>query len=104
MATETNPQTRKVTVSLPASLLVMLDNQVSPRRRSAFIARAIEGQLAIEEQAAAIEASAGAWRDEDYPDMACEATMDRWLAELRGPAYREDAERSADAEQRDDST
>lgn len=86
MATETKPPTgRKVTVTLPVSLLNRLDDLVPSRRRSAFIARAIEEQLAVVEQAVAIEESAGAWRDEDYPDMITNADIDRWLAELRGP-------------------
>ncbi len=85
MAIETNRSSvRKVTVTLPASLLTRLDETVPSRRRSAFIARAVEEQLAILEQAIAIEESAGAWRDEDYPDMATDEDIDRWLAELRG--------------------
>ncbi|GEM_PF-742640 len=85
MATESNrSSTRKVTVTLPVSLLTRLDKMVSSRRRSAFIARAIEEQLAILEQAAAIEESAGAWQDENYPDMATDEDIDRWLTELRG--------------------
>ena len=89
MATEIDPptRTRKVTVSLPVSLVDRLDGKVSPRQRSAFIARAIEGQLAIEEQATAIEEAAGAWQDEDYPDLGTEEAIDRWVAELRGPSY-----------------
>lgn len=86
MAMETNRSSvRKVTVTLPVSLLNRLDEIVPSRRRSAFITRAIEEQLAILEQAAAIEESAGAWRDEDYPNMITNADIDRWLAELRGP-------------------
>jgi Arc/MetJ-type ribon-helix-helix transcriptional regulator len=85
MATETDRTSmRKVTVTLPASLLTRLDERVPSRRRSAFIARAIQEQLAILEQAAAIEESAGAWRDEDYPEMATDEDIDRWLIELRG--------------------
>jgi hypothetical protein len=77
---------RKVTVTLPISLLARLDDSVPSRGRSAFIARAIEEQLALMEQAAALEASAGAWRDQDYPDLDSEQEIDRWLAGLRGPA------------------
>lgn len=85
MATETNPPTaRKVTVTLPASLLRRLDEIIPSRRRSDFIARAIEDQLAIVEQAAAVEESAGAWRDKEYPDMTTGADIERWLIELRG--------------------
>jgi hypothetical protein len=86
MATETDQLVRKVTVTLPLSLLAQLDDQVPPRQRSAFIVQAIARQLAVLEQAAAVEESAGAWRDEDYPELASEEGMDRWLAELRGSA------------------
>ena len=75
---------RKVTVTLPLSLLTRLDEKVPSRRRSDFIARAIEERLSILEQAAAIEESAGAWQDEAYPDMATDADIDRWLVGLRG--------------------
>jgi Arc/MetJ-type ribon-helix-helix transcriptional regulator len=75
---------RKVTVSLPVALLEWLDSKVEGRKRSAFIAEAIAEKLNLVEQAEAIEASAGAWKDEDYPHMATEEDIDRWLAELRG--------------------
>jgi len=97
MAIEPNLQTRKVTVSLPFSLLNRLDRKVPRRQRSAFVAQAIEERLAIEEQAAGLEASAGAWQDSAYPDMATEADMDRWLADLRGPAYRADPDQESEA-------
>jgi hypothetical protein len=42
-------------------------------------------KVTIEEQAAALEEAAGAWRDEDYPDLEAEEAIDRWVAELRGP-------------------
>ena len=77
---------RKVTVTLPVSLLNRLDKVLPSRRQSAFISQAVEEQLAILEQAAAIEESAGAWRDADYADMTTDDDIDRWLAELRGPA------------------
>ncbi len=99
MATETNQSSvRKVTVTLPVSLLTRLDGIVSSRRRSAFIARAVEEQLAILEQAAAIKESAGVWQDEDYPDMATGEDIDRWLAELRGSTDERLARLFAEAE------
>ena len=81
----TSPEMRKLTVTLPEELLNRLDVAVPRRERSAFIARAIEEQLAIEGQMAAIEEAAGCWSDEAHPDMKTEADMDRWLAELRRP-------------------
>jgi Arc/MetJ-type ribon-helix-helix transcriptional regulator len=75
--------TRKVTLTLPSSLLIRLDAAVPSRKRSRFIAEAIEERLAITEQLAALEETAGAWSDERHPDMRSDADIDRWLANLR---------------------
>lgn len=75
--------TRKVTLTLPRSLLTRLDAAVPSRKRSRFIAEAIEERLAITEQLAALEETAGAWPDERHPDMQNDADIDRWLANLR---------------------
>ena len=80
MATEF---TRKVTLTLPQSLLIRLDAAVPGRKRSRFIAEAIEERLAIAEQLAALEETAGTWSDERHPDMRSEADIDRWLTSLR---------------------
>jgi len=80
MATES---TRKVTLTLPKSLLIRLDAAVPGRKRSRFIAEAIEERLAIAEQLAALEETAGAWTDERHPDMRSDADIDQWLANLR---------------------
>jgi len=80
-----SPEMRKVTVALPEDLLNCLDMAVPRRERSAFIARAIEEQLAIEGQIDAIEEAAGCWSDEAHPDIKTGEDIDRWLAELRRP-------------------
>ncbi len=69
MATRTSSETQKMTVSLPKTLLERLKERVPPRRRSAFIAEAVEERLALEDQLQAIEESAGCWRDEDHPKL-----------------------------------
>ncbi len=74
---------RKVTVTLPDDLLLRLDKRIPPRQRSSFIAEAIETQLALAEQQAALEEAAGAWRDEHHPDMVKDADIDAWLISLR---------------------
>jgi hypothetical protein len=89
----------KVTVSLPTSLLARLDGKVPARKRSEFIAHAIEEQLAIIEQAEAIEAAAGAWKDEDHPDLATDEDIDRWIANLRGGVSGKPLDRVADSGQ-----
>ena len=48
-----------MTVVLPKPLWQRLFERVPPRQRSIFIAEALEEKLALEEQAAAIEESAG---------------------------------------------
>jgi hypothetical protein len=75
--------TCKVTLTLPQSLLIRLDAAVSGRKRSRFIVEAIEDRLAIAEQLAALEETAGAWTDERHPDMRSDADIDQWLANLR---------------------
>ncbi|MEI7903499.1 MAG: hypothetical protein WCK89_24940 [bacterium] len=75
--------TRKVTLTLPQSLLIRLDATVPGRKRSRFIAEAIEERLAIAEQLTALEETAGAWSDERHPAMQSEADIDQWLANLR---------------------
>ncbi len=74
---------RKVTVTLPKALLARLEEHVPARQRSRFIAEAIAERLALAEQQAAIEETAGAWRDENHPDMRTGEDVDRWLADLR---------------------
>ncbi len=74
---------KKITVVLPGELLSRLDEIVPRRARSHFIAEAIEEQLAIAEQSAALAAAAGSWTDEDYPHLRTNQDIDRWLGELR---------------------
>ena len=83
---------RKVTVSLPSDLLAYLDEKVPARKRSEFIARAIKEQLAILEQAEALEA-------EDHPDLATGEDIDRWIANLRGGVSGKPLDRVADSGQ-----
>jgi hypothetical protein len=77
-------RSRKITLTLPEALLNRLDERVSPQQRRDFIIEAIEERLAIEEQLAALDAAAGAWTDENHPEMVTPQDMDNWLADLRG--------------------
>jgi hypothetical protein len=84
MATRTSSETQKMTVSLPKTLLERLKERVPPRRRSAFIAEAVEERLALEDQLQAIEESAGCWTDEDHPELMSDEDIDSWIDLLRG--------------------
>jgi metal-responsive CopG/Arc/MetJ family transcriptional regulator len=75
--------TQKITITLPKGLLLRLREHVPARQRSRFILEALEERLALEEQVAALEESAGIWSEQDYPEMRTEADIDRWLSDLR---------------------
>ena len=73
----------KVTVTLPKALLARLREHVPARQRSRFIVEALEDRLALEEQTAALEETAGAWTEQSHPEMATDEGIDRWLGDLR---------------------
>ncbi|HRQ41716.1 MAG TPA: hypothetical protein PLD25_27665 [Chloroflexota bacterium] len=74
---------RKVTVTIPAELLAQLDARIPSRQRSSFITTAIKTQLALVEQQAVLEEAAGAWTENNHPDMVSETDIDHWLNHLR---------------------
>ena len=74
---------QKITVTLPKMLLARLREHVPARQRSRFIVEALEERLALEEQIAAIEETAGAWSMQSHPDMRTDEDIDRWLGDLR---------------------
>lgn len=74
---------QKITVSLPKTLLARLDERIPSRGRSRFIMEAIEERLALAEQIAVLDETAGAWTDANHPEMRTDEDIDRWLAELR---------------------
>jgi Arc/MetJ-type ribon-helix-helix transcriptional regulator len=74
---------QKITVTLPTALLVRLREHVPARQRSRFILEALEERLALEEQIAALAETAGAWSEQNHPEMRTDEDIDRWLGELR---------------------
>ena len=56
---------QKITVSLPKALIQRLRKQVPTRQRDEFVAKALEESLALAEQVAALDETAGAWKDAD---------------------------------------
>ena len=84
MAIKTAKQVpKKITVTLSSALLARLDEYIPSRKRSLFIAEAIETLLAMEEQLAALDETAGVWSDENHPEMKTEDDIDRWVDGLR---------------------
>lgn len=76
--------TQKITLSLPQALAERLNAQVPPGQRSLFITRILEDYLAVAEQSALLEETAGCWSDEHHPELATGEEIDAWLAALRG--------------------
>lgn len=74
---------RKITITLPEELLKRLEALIPRSQRNQFFVTAIQKQLALLEQVVALEESAGAWTDENHPEMLTEADIDYWLAQLR---------------------
>jgi hypothetical protein len=73
----------RMNILLPAGVARDLRDQVPPRRRARFVAEAVERELRRLRLEAALEASAGAWKDEDHPELADGPAIDRWIAEGR---------------------
>jgi hypothetical protein len=68
---------QKITVTLPTALLTRLREHVPARQRSRFILEALE------EQIVALAETAGAWSEQNHPEMRTDEDLDRWLGELR---------------------
>ncbi len=84
MANEsTQAGVQKITVTLPQAVLARLRAHVPARQRSRFILEAIEERLELEEQIAALNETAGAWSDQNHPEMRTDEDIDRWLSDLR---------------------
>lgn len=60
---------KMVPIRIPAHLLKDIDKHVGSRRRSQFIIEASERELVRRKQLEAIQAAAGAWKDEDHPEL-----------------------------------
>jgi len=82
-STSIQTDSQKITVSLPKALLGRLREHVPARQRSRFIIEAIEERLALDEQIAVLEETAGAWIDQNHPEMRTDEEIDRWLGDLR---------------------
>jgi len=56
---------------------------IPARERTRFVEEVLARELRRRKLKAAIEASAGAWKDADHPDMLTGADIDRWIEEQR---------------------
>ncbi len=76
-------------IRIPADLLKDIDKHVGPRQRSQFIIEASQRELLRRKQLQAIHECAGAWKDEDYPELPDTVEeFNEYLRKLRGEADR----------------
>ena len=80
---ETHTTTQKITVTIPSEVLALMDQYVLPRQRSSFIVEAIKEHLDRIIDLDVFEQTAGAWKEENHPNLRTPEDIDRWLTELR---------------------
>ena len=100
--------TERVQVVLPKKLAGQLRERVPARKRSAWIADAIEDRLLAEPRREAIDRAFGSWKDEDFPGLDTPEDIEAWrdalwlgkapestLRTSRGPGRKKAGRRSA---------
>lgn len=75
--------TRRVNVTFPLELAKSLEELVPRGKRNRFVVEATENALRRERLMKALEDSAGAWSDEDYPNLATSEDIERFVRSLR---------------------
>jgi hypothetical protein len=73
----------RLNLYLPKDVVEDLRRHVPAGQRTRFVSQVLARELRRLKLKAAIEASAGAWRDEDHPELATPADIDRWIEKGR---------------------
>ncbi|MBZ5623087.1 MAG: hypothetical protein LAQ69_30845 [Acidobacteriia bacterium] len=77
---------RRTHVVLSDQLVKDIDTLVGTRQRSSFITQATERELMRLRQIEALKAAAGAWKDEDHPELKQGSV--KWVRKLRQESER----------------
>lgn len=73
----------RISIYFPKPLLDDLRKYVPERKRTAVVVEAMEKEVRRWKLAAALDDAFGAWKDEDHPELATKADIDRYIHELR---------------------
>lgn len=73
----------KTQIVLPDSLASELKRLIPNRKRSQFIAEAVEKQLGAIRFQKALREAAGAWTDKNHPELRTQADINRYLGRFR---------------------
>ena len=71
-------------VVMPSELIDQIDRLVGKRKRSEFLVEAAKLELMRQDQRAALREAAGAWNDEDHPEL--RDGVEQWVRKLRDEA------------------
>lgn len=74
---------RRTNLVLPEALVAEVDRIAGPRRRSRYVAEAVEARLRHDRLRAVVERTAGAWKAEDYPEFATPEAVVAWVRARR---------------------
>lgn len=78
--------TKRTHIVLAENLVKDIDRLVGARQRSSFLAEAAEKELMRLRQIEALKAAAGAWKDQDHPELKQGAA--NWVRKMRRQAER----------------
>ncbi len=73
----------RLNLYFPKPLVDELRAQIPARERTRFITDVLNRELRRLKLKAAVKASAGAWKDEDHPELATGEDIDRWIEDQR---------------------
>ncbi len=77
-------ENERLNVVLPRSLVEELRALVPARKRSQVIAEALAEKLVLLRQAKAVREAAGAWSDDEHPELRSYADYEAWKQTIRG--------------------
>lgn len=78
----------KTTFIFPEDLLTAIDRLVRARKRTKFIVEATQEKLERLKFSMALDKAAGAWKDENHPDLKTQGDINQYLREIREPTNR----------------
>jgi hypothetical protein len=82
-------KTQRINVTFPGDLLEEFRRNIPRQKRNQFIVELVRREMNHIRLQKALQESAGAWSDEDYPDLMTIEDVNRYVRELRErPVYR----------------
>jgi len=79
----------RMNLYITKSLMDELRTSVPARERTRFVEDVLARELRRRKLKAALKASAGAWKDENHPDMKTGKDIDRWIKKGRKGLHRD---------------